>query len=1121
MPNKREVKNQRNTGKKAAKPRSANPGTRVVRPTIGVLIGSVVSPIDWEVWSGANSAAQELDLNLICFAGGELNSPVGFDAQANVLYDMINTKSLDGLVVWGGGVGQFVGPEKLEAFCNRYHPLPTVNASSLLEGVPSILVDNYHGMREVMIHLIEAHGYRRIAFVRGPEGHREAEERYRAYTDVLAEYHIPLNPDLVAPGRFDRIWGTKAVDLFLEQRELLPHADIEAIVAADDETAMGVLEALQARGIRVPEDIAVVGFDNTEEGRYTSPPLTTVPSLAHEQARRAIETVHALINGEEAPDQVSVPTHLIVRQSCGCVDPAVTQAAAEAVPATGETLKETLAAQRKEMLFEIAQMMETPATGLDLESAQKLTDAFVTELEENSPGLFISTLDQTLRQAAEKRGNLSTWQGIISVLRRYTQAHLANDNEALTRAEILWQQARIMIGRVAERERAQQALNTRRRIEALSNIGQTLITATSIDKLTDELAQELTPLGIERCYLSLYENAESPAEWSRLVLAYDEGGRIEMESRKRRFPSPRLAPGEMFRRDKRYSLLLLPLYFTKNQLGFILFEASPQEAEIYEPLRRQLSNALHKTLLIQQTEDRSRQIQTAAEVSQAASSILDPDELIQRVVDLTRERLNLYYAGLFLLDETGEWAVLRAGTGEPGQQMVAQGHRLDVGGDSMIGRCVATAQARIALDVGKEATRFDNPLLPETRSELALPLISRGEVIGALTIQSTRESAFSQEDIAALQTMANQLAIAIENAHLFERTQAMLSETEEQAHRLALLNEMSERLNRAETVDQVFDVSAAMVSQIFTADRASVALLTPAGDSFEILALEGEAGATPAGARLQAEGSDIGVAVRERRLVIKYDDRHSDMGDIRSFIVAPLLVGQQAIGTLNVASQQPNTYTERDGNLLLQIASLLSSAIETRRLFEQTQAALEEVEATNRRYMEREWTEYLQTTRTLGYETRRPDAAPLGDAVLPEIQKALEREGTTALTGDGPEGESSALVTPVALRGAIIGALGIHDEDGERQWTEEEIALMEAVAERLALAAENLRLLEGTQRRAARERLTHEITDKMRDAADMDELIHTAMREMTAILDTTNAFVQLGAPPESGGDGRE
>jgi PAS domain S-box-containing protein len=189
--------------------------------------------------------------------------------------------------------------------------------------------------------------------------------------------------------------------------------------------------------------------------------------------------------------------------------------------------------------------------------------------------------------------------------------------------------------------------------------------------------------------------------------------------------------------------------------------------------------------LLADLERRSAQLQTAAEVSHAASGTLDLNKLIQQVVDLACERFDLYYAGLFLVDETNKWAVLRAGTGEAGQKMLAQGHKLEVGGTSMVGWCMANKQARIALDVGEEAVRFDNPLLPETRSELALPLVSRGQAIGALTIQSTHEAAFSEEDISVLQTMADQLANAIANAQLYDQAQREIAERKRAEEALA------------------------------------------------------------------------------------------------------------------------------------------------------------------------------------------------------------------------------------------------------------------------------------------------------------------------------------------------
>lgn len=164
---------------------------------------------------------------------------------------------------------------------------------------------------------------------------------------------------------------------------------------------------------------------------------------------------------------------------------------------------------------------------------------------------------------------------------------------------------------------------------------------------------------------------------------------------------------------------------------------------------------------------RTIQLQTAAEVARAATSILNINELLPNVVELIRNHFEYYFVGIYLVDELHEWANLRAATGEMGEKMIDTGHRLKVEDSSMIGWCLTHKEARIALDVGEDAVRFANPLLPLTRSEMALPLITHGEIIGAMTIQSEEPAAFSQVDITVLQTMSDQVANAIENARLF------------------------------------------------------------------------------------------------------------------------------------------------------------------------------------------------------------------------------------------------------------------------------------------------------------------------------------------------------------------
>jgi signal transduction histidine kinase len=174
---------------------------------------------------------------------------------------------------------------------------------------------------------------------------------------------------------------------------------------------------------------------------------------------------------------------------------------------------------------------------------------------------------------------------------------------------------------------------------------------------------------------------------------------------------------------------------------------------------------------LQRAERRVRLLEAANLVGKQVTSILDLDQLLPQTVDIICDSYGFYYAGVFLLDESGRFAVLRAGRGDPGKAMIDAGHRLEVGSHSMIGWATGQRQARIALDVDEDAEHFKNPYMPLTRSEMALPLVVGDKVLGAVTVQSTEEHAFSDEDILTLQTMADQLAIAINNAGLLKELQ--------------------------------------------------------------------------------------------------------------------------------------------------------------------------------------------------------------------------------------------------------------------------------------------------------------------------------------------------------------
>jgi GAF domain-containing protein/HAMP domain-containing protein len=207
-----------------------------------------------------------------------------------------------------------------------------------------------------------------------------------------------------------------------------------------------------------------------------------------------------------------------------------------------------------------------------------------------------------------------------------------------------------------------------------------------------------------------------------------------------------------------------------------------QLGQTLNTLTTQLDNTLRglETTIEQRTralEERSVQLEATVEVAQFSTSILEEERLIQQTVELIRDRFELYYVGFFQVDDTGEWAVLQAATGEGGQALLARNHRLQVGSSSMIGWSIMNMQTRVAQEAAEDAVRLATPELPETRSEAALPLRSRGQVIGALSVQSTEPGAFDRDTIAILQTMADLVAVALDNARLFAQSQEALEAT--------------------------------------------------------------------------------------------------------------------------------------------------------------------------------------------------------------------------------------------------------------------------------------------------------------------------------------------------------
>jgi GAF domain-containing protein/HAMP domain-containing protein len=368
---------------------------------------------------------------------------------------------------------------------------------------------------------------------------------------------------------------------------------------------------------------------------------------------------------------------------------------------------------------------------------------------------------------------------------------------------------------------------------------------------------------------------------------------------------------------------------------------------------------------------RAIQLEAVTLVGRAVTSILNLDDLLLEVVNLIRARFDFYHAGIFLIDESGAWAVLRQATGEAGQRMLARKHRLAVGGQSIVGWAAANRQPRIAHDVGEDAVHFKNPDLPHTRSEMALPLVVGNRLLGVLDVQNTEESAFDDEDVAILSLMADQVAVAIDNAHKFSQEAAILEAT-------SPLYRASRRMALATSLDDVLGSVVDNAAGPYV-DCCGIYLYTSGTedqefDWVEVAAVWDRAGDPPhpPGTRYPVEeGSSLLENLRQETaepLVVtdllagEIDKRidtsaHQLLAEelrFRAVLMLPLVAAGQTMGLLVVASRQPHTWTEAELRIFRSLSDQTAIAVENVRLLgeAQTRAGREQV---IRQITERMW----------------------------------------------------------------------------------------------------------------------------------------------------------------------
>jgi GAF domain-containing protein len=464
--------------------------------------------------------------------------------------------------------------------------------------------------------------------------------------------------------------------------------------------------------------------------------------------------------------------------------------------------------------------------------------------------------------------------------------------------------------------------------------------------------------------------------------------------------------------------------------------------------------------------------------------------------------------------------------------MVAQGWQISLDQkQSLVARAARMRTGIIVNDVRQDPTWLPNHLLPHTRSEMAVPLLAGERVIGVLDVQSDQVDHFTADDIQIQSALATQVAVSLENARLFEETQATLAETAHLYQANRRINEVSDLTEMMAVIAETSHVPALNQLYLATFEHG------PAGEVENLIVTANWFGGQgtpppPVGTRFSVAAMPYKNLLFTLEPVFINDvlqDERLDFGAvaaiqeerIQSMAILPMWVSNRQIGVLLLKAASPHNFSKPEERLYASLARQVAVAVENQRLLAETQSAVAELEATQRRYTIQAWDAFRNRNVALRYEQTREQtntpvvglSATTKESTEPGIANGgqlPEPVGENSVSKDGQlPNVQNELVVPLKVRDQVIGVLGMQELFDTRRWTPEEMDLVEAIAEQIAQAAENLRLIDETQQTAAREARVNEIGEKIQSAQSLEEALRIAVREVGVSLQVPQTAVQL------------
>ncbi len=535
--------------------------------TLGVITDWIGDSYQGGLLTGVLDAAKSAGTNLLCFVGGSIPT----DPQSNGrhrTFELIREHNVNGLVLFTSTLMHRVGKDGMTEYCrSHFQRLPLCSIGSKLDGIPSITTGNQEGIRATVSHLVREHGCQRIAFVRGPMANEEAQSRFDAYLAALKEHDLEVDERLVALGDFMPPSGRAAVRQFSQIRGMRL-TDIGAMVASNDEMAIGVLRGLKESGVSVPTEVAVTGFDDSDEASLMSPPLTTVRQPLVKIGRQAARNVIEWIQGSIAPEDSVIATQIVVRRSCGCAGHAASTAGSIA-PKLGYGFDAALVMRRQHILDKLTRVArgEFGVAGKDWPA--RLLTAFAAELRAETPHAFRHMLEDFAEKLAARGTDIQSCHDVVDCLRQQLSVTLYSEPERRNQVEDIFYQTHLAISEILRRGLMRSRLELGRSVREISSACNRLSSVDNLAELRACINGELPHIGLGDYFVVIYRNGD--ARHAEVLVAREQGREIELRT-EAPFEASDLLPRELLPYiGGGKAFAVMPLACKSEMLGHALF----------------------------------------------------------------------------------------------------------------------------------------------------------------------------------------------------------------------------------------------------------------------------------------------------------------------------------------------------------------------------------------------------------------------------------------------------------------------------------------------------------------------------------------------------------------------